>query len=141
MAIVPVHTTLPPPPDLAELIARLPPTWVDDGLTMFPDSIAGWSIKAAGTGHDALVCTRLWHAGAMDREWSEQAVAKIGRWVQALLPSGLQWVRFIVMRGVYRFGDKAFDSCGRKPYGARAGQMALGLCRHGVPRPSWMAAP
>jgi hypothetical protein len=52
VAIIPVHTQLPVPTDLQELLDRLPPTWVDDGLSGFPDSVLGFNIRPAGTGHD-----------------------------------------------------------------------------------------
>lgn len=139
MAIIPVHTRRPVPSDLASIIAGLPPTWVDDGLSGFPDSVLGWDISPAGTGHDHFYCGRLHPPGALDREWREVADMKLGAWVRAFLPFGLRLVGYAVFAATYEFGGaKAFDSCGRRPYGANAGQIAAGLCRHGVEAPAWL---
>lgn len=139
MALIPVHTRRPLPDDLAALLAKRPSTWVDDGLSGFPDSVFGWDISQAGTGHDMYYCSRLWPAGALDRAWREKADAALGRWVHALLPFGLRLSGYAVALAVYEFGGmKAFDSCGSRPYGATAGQLAAGLCRHGCPAPDWL---
>jgi hypothetical protein len=56
-----------------------------------------------------------------------------------MLPFGLRWTGWFVFAAVYEFGGmKAFDSCGVRPYNATAGQLAMGHCRHGVPKPHWM---
>jgi hypothetical protein len=128
----------PIPLDLYGLLMCRPSTWVDDGLTSFPDSILGYDISPAGSGHDMYFCTRCWPAGRLTRDHKEEADRKLGQWVRALLPFGLRWVGWMVFLGVYTFSDRAFDTCGPKPRGATAGQMAAGLCRHGCPKPKWM---
>jgi hypothetical protein len=139
MAIIPVHSRRPIPHDLYGLLLRRPDTWVDDGLSNFPDSILGWDISPAGTGHDMGYCTRMWPAGQLDRAHREHYDAKLGEWVRALLPFGLRLVGYAVFAATYQLGGlKAFNSCGPKAYGASAGQIAQGLCRHGVPKPEWM---
>jgi hypothetical protein len=139
VALIPVHTRRSVPADLARIIENLPPGWTDDGLSGFPDSVLGFDISPAGTGHDALYCSRLWGAGELDRNWREAADGLLGRWVRALLPFGLRWTGWLVFAAVYELGGaKAFDSCGKRAYNANAGQIAAGLCRHGVPRPPWM---
>lgn len=121
------------------LIASLPSTWVDDGLSGFPDSVMGWDISAAGTGHDAYYCTRIWPRGWMDAEHRDEGDAKIGEWIWVLLPFGVRTVGLAVAQAVHYFGGiNAYDSCGLRPRGASAGQLAAGQCRHGVPRPEWM---
>lgn len=139
MALIPVHTSRLPTSEMQVVLDRLPETWVDDGLSCFPDSIFGWDIATAGTIHDARYCTRLWDPGDLDRGWREAADSELGRNVRALLPFGLRLVGFGVFLAVYEVGGmKAFDSCGRDPYGASMAQLRLGQCRHGVPVPDWM---
>lgn len=139
MALIPVWKQLPIPADLQALLDRRPATWADDGLSGFPDSLLGYSISPCGSAHDMAYCGRMWPAGALDRAHREFYDAKLGEWVRAMLPFGLRWTGWLVFLAVYEFGGaKAFDSCGQRAYGANAGQMAAGLCRHGVPRPAWL---
>lgn len=139
MAIIPVHTRREVPESLRRLLERRPVSWIDDGLTAFPDSILGWDISPAGSGHDVSYCTRMWPAGALDRRWREAADAELGRNVRALLPFGLRLIGYAVFLVVYQVGGmKAFNSCGPHPYGVTAGQSASGLCRHGCGKPDWM---
>lgn len=141
MALIPIHTRRPAPPDLQALLDVLPESWVDDGLTNFPDSVFGWDISQAGTGHDAFYCTRMWPAGTMDRAHRELGDRKIGEWIHALLPWGLRQTGLAVSWTVYQVGGmKAFDSCGLDPYGATEYQRHMKLCRHGVMMPPWLSA-
>lgn len=138
MAIIPVLFERPNPPDLQAVLDSIPSSFLDDGLSSFPDSLLGWSIRSAGRAHDFLFCSRCHPAGTMDNEWRENADWRIGQWVKAKLPFGLRLIGYAVFAGVYVGAGHAFDSCGKNPKNANAGQLAAGLCRHNINKPDWM---
>ena len=138
MAIIPVRWCRPIPAAARGVLERLPTTWVDDGLSCFPDSILGWDIAWCGTIHDARYCSRLWPAGSMDVVAKRRADLEIRDNVWAALPFGLRLTGYVVFLGVWRGGYGSFDSCGPVPLKATQEQLEQGRCRHGVHRPAWM---
>jgi hypothetical protein len=139
--LIPVHSRRPLPVSLGVLLRRLPPGWVDDGLSCFPDSILGWDIGPAGSGHDAYYCSRMWPAGRMDDAHKREGDARLRDWVWELLPFGLRMIGYVIFLGVWRggYGPGRYDTCGRKPEGATAEQRSAGLCRHGLSTADWQS--
>jgi len=128
----------PVPASLQCILDQLPATWVDDGLTLFPDKIGAWVISKCGTGHDAFYCTRMWPAGRMGVAHKAEGDRAIRDWVWAMLPFGLRVSGYVIFMGVWRGGYGSYNSCGPQPLSATDAQVEAGQCRHGVPMPGWM---
>lgn len=77
MALIPKLTKRPAPPDLQEILDNLPPTWVDDGLSNFPDSVLGFDISEAGTGHDFFIVAGVGRQEQWIRNTETKAIERL----------------------------------------------------------------
>ena len=122
----------PGPPVTARTILRkMPPGFLSDGCSHAPDEILGRDLGWCCRIHDWRYCTRAHPAGALT--WAAQKFAdkELGWNVRGVLPFFLRWIGWAYYRATHRFGGMgSFNSCG-----AGVGER----CRHGLPRPEWMA--
>jgi hypothetical protein len=75
----------------------------------------------------------------MDFEAQEAAGRELRDLMREYLPLLLDWTAGLVFRSLYLAGGWGWwNSCGPRPFGANAGQLAQGFCRHGLAMPDWM---
>ena len=114
--------------------------FIDDGCSNSPDGwfwvVYAWACRL----HDADYCTRAnppgWMTDAHRRLADESLRFRLSHALRAAAEmAGTLWVAVIPVAywtALRQFGDGAYDTCGVRPVGATAGQMARGLCRHGL---------
>lgn len=120
------------------LAGDIPDRFKDDGLSLFPDRWFGFRFEWAGRIHDWEYCTRSHPAGSRTVRAKREADQRLGRYISASLPLRWRWLGLVVRFGVWRGGYGSFDSCSFVPKGASDEQLVHGLCRHDIPRPSWL---
>jgi len=121
--------------DALEWIAFWFPKFTDDGLSWFPDSLAGYDFTWAGRLHDFGYCAQArppFRYGVLDRMRLDFQLARdvrnaVPNWALA------DEIASVVLMGVTQLGVWSYNSCTIKRYNGR--------CRHGLLRDNWATRP
>lgn len=127
-----------PPPEAQFILDQIPPGFLDDGCSTSLDGTFRVSWKWVCKIHDWRGCTRCHPAGALTLDKMHEGNAELWRWMGGLplYIRGARWLYYGVLARLN--GDVAWNSCGKNARGTTPEQAAAGLCRHGMPAPSWM---